>query len=137
MAPFPDLCLLVPFLTSQKNRLQNTKQLEPQQKYRLGTIGNIKLLGGGGGLNRFYRRLTSLSSSAVIHNICPTIEITGPRIQVNDTVSFQFCILAVSRLIVRFSSVFVSGKSYFFCSHIIHLASIPVNHVRLTCVFLV
>ena len=42
-----------------KNRLQNTKQLEPQQKYRLGTISNIKLLGG---LNLFYRR-------HVVHNI--------------------------------------------------------------------
>ena len=29
---------------------------------------NIKLLGGGG-VNRFYRRLTSPSSSAVAHNI--------------------------------------------------------------------
>ena len=34
---------------------------EPQQKYRLGTV-RIKILGGGGGLNRFYRRLTSPSN---------------------------------------------------------------------------
>ena len=53
-------------LKQHKIRLQNTKQLEPQQKYRIGTISNIKLLGG---LNRFYRRLTSPSSSAVVHNI--------------------------------------------------------------------
>ena len=32
------------------DRLQDTKQLEPQQKYRLRTIKNIKLLGR---LNRF------------------------------------------------------------------------------------
>ena len=31
-----------------KIRLQNIKQKEQQQKYRLGTISNIKLLGGGG-----------------------------------------------------------------------------------------
>ena len=40
----------------------------PNYLYRLGTISNIKFLnflGGGGGLNRFYRRLTSPSSSAV------------------------------------------------------------------------
>ena len=30
---------------SKEIRLQNTKQIEPQQKYRLGTISNIKLLG--------------------------------------------------------------------------------------------
>ena len=34
---------------------------EPQQKYRLGTV-SIKILGG---LNRFYRRLTSPSDSKV------------------------------------------------------------------------
>ena len=42
--------------------------MEPQQKYRIGTISNINRGGGGGGvgdLNRFYRRLTSLSSSAL------------------------------------------------------------------------
>ena len=33
---------------STKIRLQNTEQLQPQQKYRLGTISNIKLIGGGG-----------------------------------------------------------------------------------------
>ena len=36
IAPFPDLCLLVYF--------QNIKQMEPQQKYRFGTISNIRLL---------------------------------------------------------------------------------------------
>ena len=40
IAPFPDLCLLVLFF-------QNIIQMKPQQKYRLGTISNIKLLGGG------------------------------------------------------------------------------------------
>ena len=30
-----------------KNRLQNTKQLQPQQKYRLGTISNITTVEGG------------------------------------------------------------------------------------------
>ena len=45
---------------------QDIKQLEPPQTYRLGTISNIKLLEG---LNRFYRYLTSNSSSAVVHNI--------------------------------------------------------------------
>ena len=44
-------------------------KMEPEHKYRLGTISNIKLLKGGGGLNRFYRRLTSPSSSAVVRNI--------------------------------------------------------------------
>ena len=32
--------------SSTKIRLQNTKQIEPQQKYRRGTISNIKLLEG-------------------------------------------------------------------------------------------
>ena len=43
---------------------QDIKQKEPPQKYRLGTISNTKLLAG---LNRFYRRLTSPSASAVVH----------------------------------------------------------------------
>ena len=30
-----------------QNRHQNIKQIEPQQKYRFGTISNVKLLGGG------------------------------------------------------------------------------------------
>ena len=30
-----------------KIRLQNIKQIEPQQKYRLGTISNIRFRGGG------------------------------------------------------------------------------------------
>ena len=38
---------------------------EPQQKYRLGTV-SIKILGG---LNRFYRRLTSPSGSIMAQNI--------------------------------------------------------------------
>ena len=38
---------------------------EPQQKYRLGTV-SIKILGG---LNRFYRRLTSPSASIMAQNI--------------------------------------------------------------------
>ena len=37
---------------------------EPQQKYRLGTV-SIKILGG---LNRFYRRLTSPSASIMAQN---------------------------------------------------------------------
>ena len=38
------------------------KTKEPPQKYRLGTISNIKLLAG---LNRFYMAITSPSASAV------------------------------------------------------------------------
>ena len=45
---------------------QDIKQKEPPQKYRLETISNTKLLAG---LNRFYRRLTSPSASAVVRNI--------------------------------------------------------------------
>ena len=44
---------------------------EPQQKYRLGTV-SIKILGG---LNRFYRRLTSTSASIMAQNI----QLFGPR----------------------------------------------------------
>ena len=44
---------------------QDIKQKEPPQKYRLGTISNIKLLAG---LNRFYMAITSPSASAVAHN---------------------------------------------------------------------
>ena len=44
---------------------------EPQQKYRLGTV-SIKILGG---LNRFYRRLTSPSASIMAQNI----QLFGPR----------------------------------------------------------
>ena len=35
---------------------------EPQQKYRLGTV-SIKILGGGGGLNRFYGGPKSVGSN--------------------------------------------------------------------------
>ena len=48
--------------TDSKNS-KNSK--EPQQKYRLGTV-SIKILGG---LNRFYRRLTSPSASIMAQNI--------------------------------------------------------------------
>ena len=51
------------------NTYQNTKQLGPLKKYRPRTITNIKLLGGGGGLNSFYRRLTLTSVSAVVYKI--------------------------------------------------------------------
>ena len=44
---------------------------EPQQKYRLGTV-SIKILGG---LNRFYRRLTSPSASIMAQNI----QLFGPH----------------------------------------------------------
>ena len=44
---------------------------EPQQKNRLGTV-SIKILGG---LNRFYRRLTSPSASIMAQNI----QLFGPR----------------------------------------------------------
>ena len=44
---------------------------EPQQKYRLGAV-SIKILGG---LNRFYRRLTSPSASIMAQNI----QLFGPR----------------------------------------------------------
>ena len=43
-----------------------TKQKEPPQKYRLGTISNTRLLAG---LNRFYMAITSPSASAVVQNI--------------------------------------------------------------------
>ena len=46
----------------KKKKIQDIKQKEPSQKYRLGTISNTKLLAG---LNRFYRRLTSPSVSHV------------------------------------------------------------------------
>ena len=41
---------------------QNIKQKEPPQKYRLGTISNIKKLAG---LNRFYMAITSPSAHVV------------------------------------------------------------------------
>ena len=47
---------------------------EPQQKYRLGTV-SIKILGG---LNRFYRRLTSPSASIMAQNIQPVDPRGGP-----------------------------------------------------------
>ena len=53
-------------INSQQHRHQDIKQKEPPQKYRLGTISNIKLLAG---LNRFYMAITSPSASAVVHNI--------------------------------------------------------------------
>ena len=56
------------------NRSINTdskNSKEPQQKYRLGTV-SIKILGG---LNRFYRRLTSPSASIMAQNI----QLFGPR----------------------------------------------------------
>ena len=40
IAPFPDLCLLVPFF-------QNITLIEQQQKYCLGTLSNLKYLGVG------------------------------------------------------------------------------------------
>ena len=43
---------------------QDIKQKEPPQKYRLGTISNIKFLAG---LNRFYMAITSPVASAVVH----------------------------------------------------------------------
>ena len=42
-----------------------TNKSEPQQKCRLGTVSKILL----GGLNRFYRRLTSPSASIMAQNI--------------------------------------------------------------------
>ena len=50
--------------TAQK--LNAKKHHETQQKYRLGTIGNIKLPAC---LNQFYRYQTSSSASTVVHNI--------------------------------------------------------------------
>ena len=46
----------------------NFDKCEPEQQCRLGTV-SYKITGGGGGLNRFYRYLTSPSASAVVHNI--------------------------------------------------------------------
>ena len=48
-----------------------TNKSEPQQKCRLGTVSKILL----GGLNRFYRRLTSPSASIMAQNI----QLFGPR----------------------------------------------------------
>ena len=45
---------------------------EPQQKHRLETVSKKKLLGG---LNRFYRHLTSPSASIMAQNI----KLFGPR----------------------------------------------------------
>ena len=56
-----------------------TNKYEPQQKHRLGTVSKKKkkkkkkkILGG---LNRFYRRLTSPSASIMAQNI----QLFGPR----------------------------------------------------------
>ena len=51
-----------------QNETPNDK-CEPQQQYRLGTIGYKYRGKGVGGLNQFCRFLTSPSASAVIHNI--------------------------------------------------------------------
>ena len=48
-----------------------TNKSEPQQKCHLGTVSKILL----GGLNRFYRRLTSPSASIMAQNI----QLFGPR----------------------------------------------------------
>ena len=50
-----------------------TNKSEPQQKCRLGTVNKILL----GGLNRFYRRLTSPSASIMAQNI----QLFGPRLE--------------------------------------------------------
>ena len=50
----------------KKFKHQDIKQKEPPQKYRIGTISNLKLLAG---LNLFYMAITSPSASAVVHNI--------------------------------------------------------------------
>ena len=61
--------------------MSKTQKIEPQQRYRTGTISNMKLLGS---LSRFYRRLTSPSFYPVVHNIklhlvvCPSL--TSQRI---------------------------------------------------------
>ena len=68
------------------NRSINTdskNSKEPQQKYRLGTVSiktevppwNGQYKNTGGGLNRFYRRLTSPSASIMAQNI----QLFGPR----------------------------------------------------------
>ena len=56
---------------NQSINTDNKNSKEPQQKYRLGTV-SIKILGG---LNRFYRRLTSPSASIMAQNI----QLFGPR----------------------------------------------------------
>ena len=53
-------------LKQHKKRLQNIKQTEPQQKYRLGTVSNMKLMDC---LNPFYKAITTPSFSALVHNI--------------------------------------------------------------------
>ena len=54
--------------THIRRQQQDTKQKEPPQKYRLGTIFNTKLLAG---LNRFYMAITSHSASAVVQSFDP------------------------------------------------------------------
>ena len=56
---------------NQSTNTDSKNSKEPQQKYRLGTV-SIKILGG---LNRFYRRLTSPSASIMAQNI----QLFGPR----------------------------------------------------------
>ena len=66
---------------------------EPQQKYRLGTV-SIKILGG---LNRFYRRLTSPSASIMAQNI----QLFGPqssRSPIIGTVNKSFETPAVNQI---------------------------------------
>ena len=53
-----------------------TNKYEPQQKHRLGTVSKKKKKKKKlGGLNRFYRRLTSPSASIMAQNI----QLFGPR----------------------------------------------------------
>ena len=70
---------------------------EPQQKYRLGTV-SIKILGG---LNRFYRRLTSPSASIMAQNI----QLFGPRgvSQLYRVTPIPHCTTLVEFLCVAFS----------------------------------
>ena len=53
--------LCVVHVMNQSINTDSKNSKEPQQKYRLGTV-SIKILGG---LNRFYRRLTSPSASVI------------------------------------------------------------------------
>ena len=75
---------------------------EPQQKYRLGTV-SIKILGG---LNRFYRRLTSPSASIMAQNI----QLFGPRVNlfnfIHRTQRFEKRVFSQGRHILAYNEIF-------------------------------
>ena len=71
---------------------------EPQQKHRLGTV-STKILGG---LNRFYRRLTSPSASIMAQNI----QLFGPR------GGFLMSVSRSETSLLKLNTVFLMGLLY-------------------------